>query len=643
MSFPGRSESARLCGEVVLSVRDRTTGAAIIDVRAGSRASSTKTQRMEFQRTETQRNTSTSNQISSRACTLRPMRMRRFEFVDGGSSKFWEVGTSAAKLVVRFGRIGTNGQLKEKRLSSAQAAQAQADVLVAEKLKKGYVEARFAGRARKAANSSQAKKQTPSRGAANTLPREIAYLRTCLRKVRHLCTKWDRGLLDSVDLKDATKVNAVMAECHITIGRQAFFIAERAFWSDQPAAADGPDLSCRFNDIDFELVNAAMATPNTTRPRQAARAAKVDYTQAVRHFERAYVLTKDPEANFYLGMIALRNGDLAKARSRFDQVRDARNTGPRRDEHALYISAAVFASIARLLQGRLAEAVVAMKQAKRVDPQDITFMKNHGYLCELQGQDDKAVSWYRETLEWEPQDGYALRRLLPLEGAPVIDLKSPRDFHAKFAQIAVALQKAHGSKRAPKPMPAAMLDKIRLAKRRGDDTSVSLPESVKTILRHDRNFALWDDDKPLLRVLMGPKRVAVSANIDRLVRTDRWSPCAKAFKKLPARVPVWNDDPNLPACIPLHANPRGEQLIFLYIGEPDDSGEYPIARYQEGELWVAEASLIHLIVNEAMYNRIRFKLGCDFDKLLAKAIKRNAKYNEDLSNHPSVQAIAEAT
>jgi tetratricopeptide (TPR) repeat protein len=475
--------------------------------------------------------------------------------------------------------------------------------------------------------------------------REIAALRARIVKVRHLSTSWERESLDSVDLQDVAKVKEAMSESYITVGRQAFVIAERAFWKGQFPVA-GPDLSCRFNDLDFEPVNAVMLTPiaanNSQRPPRASRA---DYAPALRDFERAYALTQTPEANFYLGMIALRQGNLANARARFDQVCGTRT----KIEHKLSISAAVFASITALLQGKLAEAAVALKRAKKTDPQDITFMKNQGYWCELQGELKQAVSWYRQAIEWEPQDGYALRRCLALEGTPVIELARPRDFHEKFAEIAAALRKAHGSKRAPKPLPPRQLDQIRLATRRdrgkgkSKSKSVELPESVKTILRHDRSFALWDDGRPLFRALIGAKSVVVSTNIDRLVRTDRWSPYAKAFKKLPARVPVWNEDRSLPACIPLRSSPGGEQLIFLYIGEPDDSGEYPIARYQEGELWVEESSLIHLIINEAMIKGIRFELGFDLDKLSAKASKRHAKHDERLSNHSLVQAIEEQT
>lgn len=66
--------------------------------------------------------------------------MRRFEFSMGGSDKFWEVDIVGNDLVVRFGRMGTNGQTQTKNFASAAAVQKEHDKLIAEKLKKGYVE-----------------------------------------------------------------------------------------------------------------------------------------------------------------------------------------------------------------------------------------------------------------------------------------------------------------------------------------------------------------------------------------------------------------------------------------------------------------------------------------------------------------------
>lgn len=66
--------------------------------------------------------------------------MRRFELVEGTSSKFWEVSVDEKELVVRFGRIGTQGQTQLKAFPTAEKAAAERDKLVKEKTKKGYSE-----------------------------------------------------------------------------------------------------------------------------------------------------------------------------------------------------------------------------------------------------------------------------------------------------------------------------------------------------------------------------------------------------------------------------------------------------------------------------------------------------------------------
>ena len=72
---------------------------------------------------------------------------RYFEFTgadaDRGtsnSSKFWEVHVDGQTVTVRFGKIGASGQTTIKDLGSPPEAAAHADKLIAEKVKKGYVE-----------------------------------------------------------------------------------------------------------------------------------------------------------------------------------------------------------------------------------------------------------------------------------------------------------------------------------------------------------------------------------------------------------------------------------------------------------------------------------------------------------------------
>lgn len=69
------------------------------------------------------------------------MSTRRFEYVAGTSSKFWEICVNGTAVTVRFGRIGTAGQTQTKSLESDPAAKKHAEKLIGEKTRKGYREA----------------------------------------------------------------------------------------------------------------------------------------------------------------------------------------------------------------------------------------------------------------------------------------------------------------------------------------------------------------------------------------------------------------------------------------------------------------------------------------------------------------------
>jgi len=66
--------------------------------------------------------------------------VRHFEFVGGASQKFWEISLSGNSFTVRFGRIGTAGQSQAKSFADEARAKHEAESLIAEKVKKGYVE-----------------------------------------------------------------------------------------------------------------------------------------------------------------------------------------------------------------------------------------------------------------------------------------------------------------------------------------------------------------------------------------------------------------------------------------------------------------------------------------------------------------------
>ena len=66
--------------------------------------------------------------------------MRRFEFTEGTSNKFWEITVSGTEVTTQWGRIGTDGQTKSKDLGTDDKAANEAEKQIKAKAKKGYVE-----------------------------------------------------------------------------------------------------------------------------------------------------------------------------------------------------------------------------------------------------------------------------------------------------------------------------------------------------------------------------------------------------------------------------------------------------------------------------------------------------------------------
>lgn len=64
--------------------------------------------------------------------------MPRYEFVDGGSSQFWDIRLEGTSFTTTYGRLGSAGRSSTKEFDSDAKAQKEYDKLVAEKVKKGY-------------------------------------------------------------------------------------------------------------------------------------------------------------------------------------------------------------------------------------------------------------------------------------------------------------------------------------------------------------------------------------------------------------------------------------------------------------------------------------------------------------------------
>lgn len=115
--------------------------------------------------------------------------MRRFELSDGKSNKFWSVKRKGAVVTVTYGRIGTDGQTKDKAHASDDAAETAMEKLVASKTKKGYSEVgakgadKSASKAKKAAPKS-AKKEAPksAKKAESTSAKKAAPKKSATKK-----------------------------------------------------------------------------------------------------------------------------------------------------------------------------------------------------------------------------------------------------------------------------------------------------------------------------------------------------------------------------------------------------------------------------------------------------------------------------
>jgi len=69
------------------------------------------------------------------------MPVRKFEYSDSKSHKFWNIEQEGKKITTTYGRIGTDGQSKTKELADKAAAEKEFEKLIKQKTSKGYVEA----------------------------------------------------------------------------------------------------------------------------------------------------------------------------------------------------------------------------------------------------------------------------------------------------------------------------------------------------------------------------------------------------------------------------------------------------------------------------------------------------------------------
>ena len=61
-----------------------------------------------------------------------------FEYKDAKSHKFWQIESIGSLINIRYGKVGTDGQLIIKKTKSTDAAIAEVEKSIKSKIKKGY-------------------------------------------------------------------------------------------------------------------------------------------------------------------------------------------------------------------------------------------------------------------------------------------------------------------------------------------------------------------------------------------------------------------------------------------------------------------------------------------------------------------------
>ncbi len=126
---------------------------------------------------------------------------------------------------------------------------------------------------------------------------------------------------------------------------------------------------------------------------------------------------------------------------------------------------------------------------------------------------------------------------------------------AALVKKAIEASVKAGSIASPEPVPAGVLKKLRLP----DDEK--LPAGLKAFLAHDATLLGWefDDEEPEFEPM----------SLDELVAQEFGDDTVSAFGEA---CEMYGDD-----CV-LIAPTEGEDdtRAFLYVGTPDDAGEYPV-------------------------------------------------------------------
>ena len=163
--------------------------------------------------------------------------MRRFEFSDSTSNKFWEVEVKGKTLNVTFGKIGTKGQSKPKDFATPEKAKAEMEKLIKEKTSKGYVE--VGGKALKAIKPPAGKKTNAgSMGEGLSKAEKKAKAKKVLAMFADGQWELARGILESAQ-EEHWLFEELLKKCEIEDGKpKPSTLIKKAFSRSESAKAE---------------------------------------------------------------------------------------------------------------------------------------------------------------------------------------------------------------------------------------------------------------------------------------------------------------------------------------------------------------------------------------------------------------------
>ena len=164
--------------------------------------------------------------------------MRRFEFSDSTSNKFWEVDVKGKTLNVTFGKIGTKGQSKPKDFATPEKAKAEMEKLIKEKTGKGYVE--VGGKAAKPPAKPPAGKKTNAGSVGEGLSKGEKTTKAEKVLLMFAGGQWElaRGILESAQ-DEHWLFEELLEGCIVKNGKPSFsLLVKKAFSRKESGKAE---------------------------------------------------------------------------------------------------------------------------------------------------------------------------------------------------------------------------------------------------------------------------------------------------------------------------------------------------------------------------------------------------------------------